>query len=184
MVTINNEEILNTYHYLLTIKNIVERDFVHVQKNKSYLDNLVPQELENIYSQKYQTAMVFIDGTAQLLKDFSLVSLVTAFEKAVFAKYRTSYGVLRTVVKDQAEQPLDFFDSRERFINDNIDRLAGILFLIDGIIDRDTMETLKQIKEHRNYIVHGKRDSAPPAFEFDIDTIAKTLDNAVAEISQ
>ena len=86
MVTINNEEILNTYHYLLTIINIVERDFVHVRNNKSHLDKLVPQELENIYSNKYRPAMVFIDGTEQLLKDFSVVSLITAFEKAVFAK--------------------------------------------------------------------------------------------------
>ena len=46
------------------------------------------------------------------------------------------------------------------------------------------MRALKQIKEHRNYIVHGKRDSAPPAVEFDIDTIAKILDMAVSEISQ
>ncbi|MBS1778024.1 MAG: hypothetical protein JST70_01785 [Bacteroidetes bacterium] len=183
MVTINNEDVRETYHYLLTLNVIVEKDFQHVKGNKSHLNKLVPSQLSGLYSQKQQDALKFTDGVTRTLYDASVVALVTSFERAVFAKYRTSYGTLRGVVRDSAAPPLDFFHSRERFINDSIDKLAGILSLIDGIIDDPTMEKLKQIKDHRNYIVHGKRDSIAPAIELDIDTIAKTLDNAITSIS-
>jgi hypothetical protein len=44
----------------------------------------------------------------------------------VFAKYRTAYGAIKNVVRDNATKPLDYFKSRENFVKDNIDRLSGI----------------------------------------------------------
>ncbi|MBS1636476.1 MAG: hypothetical protein JST26_11225 [Bacteroidetes bacterium] len=183
MVTIENEDLRLIYHSVLTIKNILDRDLPRVSVEKSYLDNLVPQGLKGVYSQKQNSALTFVDSITSLHYDSSVVSLVTAFEKIVFAKYRTSYGAIKTVVNEKAEHPLDYYHSRERFVNTGIDKLAGIFYLIEGIIDQDTMEKLNIIKDHRNYIVHGKRDSTPPSVEFELDDIAKVLDKAISEIS-
>jgi hypothetical protein len=183
MVTIENDDLRETYHCSITLRSILDRDLPRIQNDKSYLDNLVPEGIRGLYTKKQNAALKFKDAIEIQVYDTSLVALVTTFEKVAFAKYRTSYGTIKTVVAEKAEHPLDYFASRERFINTSIDKLAGIFFLIEGIIDADTMQKLNVIKEHRNYIVHGKRDSAPPAFEYDIDTVARFLDKAITEIS-
>lgn len=183
MVAIENDDLRETYHCFLTLRNILDRDLPKVLNEKSYIDNLVPEDLKGIYSKKQASALRFKDAIEIQLYENSVVALVTTFEKIAFAKYRTSYGTLKTVVAEKAEHPLDYFASRERFVNTGIDKLAGIFYLIEGIIDAETMEKLVVIKEHRNYIVHGKRDSEPPSVEYDIDTIARFLDKAISEIS-
>lgn len=183
MVAIENDDLRESYHCFLTIRNILDRDLPKVIDEKSYIDNLVPEGLKGVYSKKQASALRFKDVIDMQLYETSLVALVTTFEKVAFAKYRTSYGTIKTVVAEKAEHPLDYFASRERFVNTGIDKLSGIFYLIDGIIDADTMGKLNVIKDHRNYIVHGKRDSEPPAVEYDIDTIARTLDKAIQEIS-
>lgn len=183
MVTINDESIKKAYTYVLTLRNVVVKETNHVKSNKAHVDKIVPSNLVNVYSKKHQDALKFVDDLTQTLYDLSVVTLVTAFEKVVFNKYKNTYGILRTVVSVSTTPLSDFHRSRERFINDSIDKLSGILFLIDGIIDANTMSLLKEIKDHRNYIVHGKRDSVMPARQLDIDIIAKTLDDAITEIS-
>jgi hypothetical protein len=107
---------------------------------------------------------------------------VATFERVVFAKYRTAYGAIKNVVRDNATKPLDYFKSRENFVKDNIDRLSGIILLIEGYISIELLTKLKNIKDHRNYIAHGKRDVAPPAIEFTLQDMAKILDEVIDEI--
>lgn len=184
MVTIDNEELRGTYHYLITIENIIHKEIRHVNGNKSHLDKLVPNYLSGVYSSKEKTALAFIDNISRTSYENAILSLVSTFERVVFAKYRTSYGKLKSVVVQNTTKPLDYYKSRERFIYGKIDKLAEIISLIEGTIDNLLLAKLKKIKDHRNYISHGKRDSQPPAVEYSIDEIAQTMDDIIREIEK
>jgi len=184
MVTINNDNLRATFEYLATIENIVQKEVKQIQGNKNYLDKIVPQQIARTYSQKQNSALSFADSLVKTAYENSVVSLLATFEKVVFAKYRTSYGAIKNLVSDNASKPLDYFKSRENFINDKIDRLSGIIYLIEGHIASELLDTLKQIKDHRNYIAHGKRDVAPPAIEMKLAEMAKVLDEVISEIER
>jgi hypothetical protein len=184
MVTVNNEDLRDIYHYLTTIENIVQKEIWQAQGNKSHIDRMVPEALASTYSLKQTTSLAFLDNLTRTSYENAVVSLVATFERIVFSKYRTSYGKLRSIVNSHSTKPLDYFASRERLVNDKIDRLAGIFYLIDGIIDHELFNKLKTIKDHRNYIAHGKRESQPPAVEFTIHEIVLILDNVIKEIEK
>jgi hypothetical protein len=86
------------------------------------------------------------------------------------------------IVSEKSTRPLDYYKSREYFINDKIDRLSVIIFLIEGQFSSTLLRKLKLIKDHRNYIAHGKRDVAPPAVELNLEEIALVLDKVIGEI--
>jgi hypothetical protein len=134
MVTINNEDLRDTFNYLATIDNILQKEVRQISGNKHYIDKIVPEQIAKVYSQKEKTALMFADNLTRTAYENSVVSLVATFERVVFAKYRTSYGTLKNVVSASAVRPLDYFKSRENFINDSIDRLSGIIYLIEGHI--------------------------------------------------
>jgi len=182
MVTINNEDLRDSLNYLTTIDNILRKEVRLINGNKYYIDKIVPEQLTKVYSQKEKSALMFADNLSRTVYDNSVVSLVATFERVVFAKYRTSYGKLKNVVSTKTSRPLDYFRSRGNFINDNIDSLSGIIHLIEGHLSVDLLQKLKQIKTHRNYIAHGKRDIAPPAVELQLEEIAKILDDVIREI--
>jgi len=182
MVTINNEELRNVYHYLATIENILQKEARQIRGNKSYLDKIVPAQLVNVYSLKEKSALAFADKITITAYESSVVSLVSTFERVVFAKYKTSFGTLKTVVRENAPFPMDYYKTRENFLNGNIDKLSGIIYLIEGYLSVELLGKLKLLKDHRNYIAHGKRDVAPPSVEMNLEDIAKTLDEIIREI--
>ncbi len=182
MVTINNEDLRDVYHYLATIENIIQKEVRLINGNKSHLDKIVPEQLVRVYSQKERTALAFANKIATTAYENSVVTLVSTFEKIVFAKYKTSFGKLKTVVKEYTPSPMDYYKSRENFVNGNIDKLSGIIFLIERQLPPDLLIKLKLLKDHRNYIAHGKRDVAPPAVELQLAEIASTLDEIIREI--
>ena len=182
MVTINNDDLRETFNYLATIDNILQKEVRQINGNKYYIDKIVPDQIAKTYSQKEKTALMFADNLSRTAYEISVVSLVATFERVVFAKYRTSYGTIKSLVSENAIRPLDYFKSRENFINEKIDRLSGIIYLIEGHIDTELLAALKLIKDHRNYIAHGKRDVAPPAVEMKLSEMAKALDEVIREI--
>lgn len=184
MVTINNEDLRDSYYYLMTIENIVQKEIRQVRGNKYHLDKMVPSILVKVYSLKEERALAFVDNITRTTYESALIALVATFERVVFAKYRTAYGTIKNVIKAQTSRPLAYFDSRERFVNDNIEVLAGIIFLLDGIVDKSLIQKLNTIKNHRNFIAHGKRDSEAPAVEFTLEEVASTLDDVIREIEK
>lgn len=182
MVTINNDDLRETFNYLATIENILQKEIRLINGNKNYIDKIVPEQIIKVYSQKDRTALIFADNLAKTAYENSVVSLVATFEKVVFAKYRTSYGTIKSLVSNNAVKPLDYFKSSANFINTNIDKLSGIIYLIEGNVNAVLLKNLKLIKDHRNYIAHGKRDVAPPAVEMKLYEMAKILDEVIREI--
>jgi hypothetical protein len=182
MVTVNNRDLRDTFLYLTTIDKILQKEIRQVKGNKFYLDKIVPENLSKVFSQKEKTALIFTDNLEKASYDGAVLNLVSAFERVVFEKYKNSYGTLKNIVGENAVRPMDFFKSRVNFINDKIEYLAGILNLLEGHIPNDLFLKLKIIKDHRNYIAHGKRDSQPPAYEFKLDEMVRILDEVILEI--
>jgi hypothetical protein len=182
MVTINNEDLRETFNYLSTIENIIQKEVRQINGNKYYIDKIVPEQIVKVYSQKEKTAVTFADNLTRTSYENSVVTLVATFERIAFAKYKTSYGTIKNVVANHSVKPLDYFKSRENFVNGSIDKLSGIIYLIEGHLTLELLESLKIIKDHRNYIAHGKRDSAPPSVEMKLSEIAKVLDEVIREI--
>ncbi len=182
MVTINNDVLRETYNYLATIDNILRKEVKHIIGNKNYIDKIVPFHLSRIYSNKEKTALNFADNLTKIAYENSVVSIVATFERVIFAKYRTTYGSIKKLVSTNAAKPLDYFKSKENFINDKIDKLSGIIYLIESYLPPQLLQQLKVIKDHRNYIAHGKRDVAPPSVEMELNIMAKLLDDIIREI--
>lgn len=184
MAVINNEDILHTFHYLSTLDNILKKEIRMVNGNKSYIDKIVPENLVKVYSQKGTVASEFVDNLSRTSYEASLITLVASFERIIFAKYKTAYGTIKSYVGELEIRPLDYFRSKERFVNGSIDKLHAIIDLIEGHVEDQLFQKLKGIKEHRDYIAHGKRFGKPPAFELTIEEIAVVLDNIILEIEK
>ena len=184
MDTIKNEDLRNVFHYLSTIENIIEKEIGMVNGNKSHLDKIVPEDIKRVYSLKQARASDFVSNLAEINYESALITLVATFEKIVFAKYRTSYGEIRSVVNTHTPDTMDYYSSRESFVNDGIDKLSGIIHLIESRLSTELVDKLKKIKEHRDYIAHGKRFSLPSSVNFSLEEIVVTLDNIVTEIQK
>lgn len=182
MVTINNDELRDVYNYIATIENIITKETRSISGNKYYLDKIVPENIVKVYSQKEKSAMIFADNLTRTTYENSMVMLVATFERVVFSKYKATYGSIKNTVKVNVRKPLDYFNSREKFVNGNIDKLSGIINLLEGQISKNLLENLKKIKNHRNYLAHGKRDTAPPSVEFKLSEAAKVLDDVINKI--
>jgi hypothetical protein len=182
MAVLNNEAIRETYNYVATIENIVKKEVRQVSGNKSYIDKIVPEHLKRVYSLKEKMASEFSDSLSRTSYESSVISLVASFEKVVFSKYKTSYGTIKGIVKDSSNERFDYFKSRERFVDGTIDKLHAIIELIEGHINNDLMEKLKIIKEHRDYIAHGKRFGKEPDTGFSLIQVAEILDGVISEI--
>ncbi len=183
-ITINNETLRNTFYYVITIQNALDKEFDKVQGNKSHLDKLVPEFLVGIYSQKLDKALGFKDNITQTAYNSAIILLVATFEKVVFAKYRTACGNFRKVLQDHTAKTIDYYKSREQFINSSIDKLAVIIELISGHLDNALLIELNNIKDHRNFLAHGQRDRTAPTVELPINVVAKTLDDVITEIEE
>lgn len=181
MVTINNEELRETFNHLLTIENILTKEVRQIKGNKSYIDKIVPDHLMKVYSQKDRNAVIFADKLTQTAYENAILTLVATFERITFAKYKTTYGTIKTLVIDNAVKPLAYYKARENFVYGNLDKLSGLIKLIEGHLSTDLAQKLNTIKHHRNYIAHGK-NTEPPISEMKLDDIAKTLDEVIREI--
>lgn len=184
MAILNNDEIRDTYNYLATIENILRKEVKIIEGNKSHLDKIVPESIVRVYSVKEKQAQYFTTNLSKIYYETSVVSLVAIFEKIIFAKYKTSYGTIKGIVITNAQRPLDFFKSREKFVNGNIDKLHSIIELIDGHIDAELLSKLKKIKEQRDYLAHGKRFGEAPAVNMKLELVAEILDKVITEIER
>ena len=50
MVTINNEDLRDTFNYLATIDNILQKEVRQINGNKHYLDKIVPEQITKVFS--------------------------------------------------------------------------------------------------------------------------------------
>lgn len=184
MAIINNEELGESLNYHLTIENIIAKEIRTINGNKSHLDKIVPENITQVYSKKEKDAQYFVKNLYKSFYESSVISLVSSFEKVVFTKYKASYGSIKTLVGANCNKPLDYYKSRERFVNGNLDKLHGILDLIDGHIEVNLFEQLKKIKAQRDFYAHGKRFGEAPSVEPKLEEIATILDKIIFEIEK
>jgi hypothetical protein len=181
---LKNENIKETFNYLTTIGNILTKEIKTVEGDRNRIDKIVPEDIKGHYSRKERDAQSFAKNLSDTYYEASVVTLVACFEKIVFAKYYTASGEIKKVVKAYSPQPLDYYKSREKFVNGNIDRLQSIIDLVEGQIDNRLLENLKRIKGQRDYLAHGKRFGKAPAINLNLSEVAEILDKVIMEIER
>src|SRR5258708_11295462 len=184
MAVLNNKELSQTFEYLSTLDNILQKEFELVRGNRYRLDKIVSGSLSGKYSKKENTALEFLDNLAKTSYDSSIVALVATYEKVVFSKYKTAFGTIRGVVATKAEKPLDYYLMREKFVDGSLDKLHLIIELIKEHVDVDLIKDLKTIKEQRDYIAHGRRFGIPPPIDMALQEVALVLDKIILEIEK
>lgn len=182
MATINNGDLQDVYIYVSTVEYVINREITAINGNKSHIDKIVSESLTGIYSKKENKASDFVRNLKRTTTEAFLISLVSVFERVVFAKYKTSYGAIKTTIGSSKDTTIDFYRTREKIVGDASDKLHAIINIIDGQIDGELLRKLKIIKEYRDFIAHGKRFGAEPAVSLTLSEIATTLDKIISEI--
>jgi len=180
-ITILNEDIRNTFYYVATIEITLRKEFAHVEGNKKHLDKLVPDYLAGKYSNKLGHALAFTDSISKTAYNAGIVLLVGTFERIVLAKYKTSSGNAKSILRDHKGDKFDYYASRERFLT-NIEKLSEIIELITGVVDATLLKKLSEIKERRNEIAHGNVNSMVASVDYTLEEIAKVLDDVIRAI--
>jgi hypothetical protein len=181
-VVINNEDIKNTFHYVISIETALKKELAHVEGNKTHLDKLVPDYLKGVYSKKQNDAVEFKTNLIRTAYDSALVLLVASFERIMFAKYKTVCSQIEFFLEANKDLSVEYFIAKERFVNNSFTRLADLIKLIEGKIDGQLYDNLSAIKEHRNCIAHGSREGLLSAVDMTIEEIAQTLDSVITQI--
>jgi len=184
MAIIKNAEILATYHIVKAKMEMVNNESNNIRNEKSRLDKFVPNDARNLYTRKQSETGKFIDEVRDISFDLAVIALVSKFEKIAFEKYTNTFGSLRAVIHNNAQRPLAYFASKEKFIRDDVDNLGGIIKLIAGHIDNTTFEEFEEIKYYRDYIAHGKRFPKRLWEPKSIDDIAEILDRVISAIEK
>jgi len=101
----------------------------------------------------------FDEELLQSILDYAFLEIVATFEKMFFLKIDNASGEIRRVVKDHylASAPLSSLSRSFVKNKDDISSIAGIEKLLDGKISVRLSGKLSAIREHRNWIAHGKR---------------------------
>ncbi|MBK6834077.1 MAG: hypothetical protein IPG89_07305 [Bacteroidetes bacterium] len=182
MATINNPDLQELFTYIVTVENIVLKEIKLVNGNRYHLDKLVPEDVAGVYTKKETKANEFVDSMYRKFYEAFVVSLVAVFERVVFAKYKTSYGEIKTTVSSDTPKTIDFYRTREKIIGEANDKLHAIIIILDGQIDNDLLKKLKVIKDQRDFIAHGGRFGAAPTVSMKLHEIAEALDSVLNEV--
>ena len=60
MASLKNEEIRETFFYLSTLENVLNKEIHSVDGNKSNLNKIVPENIQNLHSDKKEKANSFM----------------------------------------------------------------------------------------------------------------------------
>jgi hypothetical protein len=184
MATINNEDLQEVFGYVATIENIIQKEVSTINGNKSHVDKIVPDNLRNIYSAKEKKAKEFADNLSRQSYEALLISLVSTFERVVFAKYKTTYGEIKKIAENHTPKSIDYYKSRQDFVEGSIDKLHKIIILMGKQISPSSLQILNDIKDHRDFIAHGKRFGKEPPVKMKLEEIALALDKIITEIEK
>ena len=185
MASLKNEEIRETFYYLSTLENVLNKEIHSVDGNKSNLNKIVPENIQNLHSDKKEKANSFMLSLSKIQYESSVITLLASFKKVVFSKYKTSYGEIKSLVGSQTKNTIAFYKAREKFVNSKKnENLSSIIDLIEGHVNDTLIKSLKMIKEQRDYIAHGKRFGTEPVQNLSLARIAETLDEIVSEIEK
>ncbi len=107
----------------------------------------------------------FDEKLLQSILDYVFLDIVATFERMFFLKVDNASGEIRQIVKDYYLAPAPLSDISRGFIKnkDDISSIAGIEKLLDGKIPQRLSGKLSIIREHRNWIAHGKRSIGKPS---------------------
>jgi hypothetical protein len=118
------------------------------------------------------------------IKEFYILSIITTFEKIIFNKIQQTRGELEKIINKgygqriKNNQKVYFRHSTKSFIKSDTDIFSlgrAIKLLEKQIKDKQLFNDLAKIKEHKDYLSHGKRRNVGKLSKFTIEEIKDKL---------
>jgi len=118
------------------------------------------------------------------IKEFYILNIITTFEKIIFKKIQQAHGDIENIIVKGYEKRIKnkekvcFRYSAKSFIKSDTDifSLGGAIKLLEKqIINKELFNDLKAIREHRDYLSHGKRRNVGEQSKFTIEEIKNKL---------
>lgn len=179
-----NDDLRECLESVLSIQFILKKDLTHVDTNKSYLDNLVPEPLKNTYSKDLKKTLKFKQRILRDAYKTGVILLTATFERISLAKYRTASGDLISFIQKSKDPSIEYFIVKDKFIIPSLTKLADLLELLKNRIDTGLYEKLSEIKELRNSFAHENLDTLTTINEYPLLEIADTFDKVLIEIEK
>ncbi len=118
------------------------------------------------------------------IKEFYILNIITTFEKIIFKKIQHARGDIKKIIDKGYERRIKnnekvyFHHSAKFFIKSDTDifSLGGAIKLLENQIKskQQLFNDLKKIREHRDYLSHGKRSIGEQS-KFSIEEIKDKL---------
>lgn len=107
----------------------------------------------------------FDEKLQQTILDYAILEIVAAFEKILFLRIDNASGEMKRIVKERYKTPAPLAKMSGAFIKgkEGIYNLSGVIALLEGKIPPRLMSQLSAIREHRNWLAHGKRSVGQPS---------------------
>ena len=107
----------------------------------------------------------FDEQLQQTIVDYALLDMVATFEKMLFLRIDNASGEIKRMVTEKYKAPAPLAKMSAAFIKDQADvyNLAGVTALLEGKIPPRLVSQLAAIREHRNWLAHGKRSVGQPS---------------------
>ncbi len=105
-----------------------------------------------------------LDSLQSLVDHIAILDMATAFESSAKARISTRIGETRGAVEEGARRLKHSPWHHAKLIHSAKDYagLHDVFGLLEGLVDKNTMEALGLVRSNRNEIAHGKSYEVPP----------------------
>lgn len=183
-VSILNSALRECFENAICIHSMLDKELRQVDRNKSHLDKLVPDNLKGSYSKTMKTALELKQRVLRDAYKAGVILLTATFERIAFAKYRTASGDMISYVQNAKDLSIEYYIVRDRFINSSLNWLSELMKLLEDRIETTLYERLAEIKEQRNSYAHGSLDTVTTINEYTLEEIAATFDEVLLDIEK
>lgn len=107
----------------------------------------------------------FDEKLQQAILDYAILDIVATFEKILFLRIDNASGEIKKIVREKYKTPAPLVKMSESFVKgkEDIYNLSGVTALLEGKIPPRLISQLSAIREHRNWLAHGKRSVGQPS---------------------
>ncbi len=161
------KEVLNKYTCLKRICEYAQERASNKASGAQFIQNIQLPVIGNTVKRRSSIHVkeYFDEELQQSILDYALLDIVATFERILFLKIDNASGEIKRIVNNNYPTPAPLSKMSESFIRnkEDISNLAGIAKLLEGKIPQRLSSQLSIIREHRNWIAHGKRSVGQPS---------------------
>ncbi|MGA2617590.1 MAG: hypothetical protein ABSF26_08280 [Thermoguttaceae bacterium] len=149
-----------------------------------YVSDLGIPALKKAKPDRLAAIKEYFDSVEESLFDQYLLLMVAAFERLAYEKLKNAVGAARATISQHYPAPSSFSRAAQRLAKDVDDfrNLADIEVLLASYPQSQSKD-LQALREHRNWIAHGKRLGHQSLFS-KMEDVHRTLEDILSVIER